>query len=194
MNRILIGCGMVLTIALTAVLVGFGSNNGVRTDAEISAMISRIEPSQIQNTVNTLANTFTHQSCSDSPAPGQGVTAAREFIFSKYSAIPGLQVVRDPFVHPSCPTAPTFNVIAWKLGEKHPERLVIVGGHYDSRTIDVFDSTSFALPATTQARKPAWFWKSPASLAKADLTTPSFSCPSPARNRDFSALPPSPQT
>src|ERR1700748_3463480 len=54
MNRILIGCGMVLTIALTAVLVGFGSNNGVRTDAEISAMISRIDPSQIQNTVNTL--------------------------------------------------------------------------------------------------------------------------------------------
>ena len=150
MNRILIGCGMVLTIALTAVLVGFGSNNGVRTDAEISAMISRIEPSQIQNTVNTLANTFTHQSCSDSPAPGQGVTAAREFIFSKYSAIPGLQVVRDPFVHPSCPTAPTFNVIAWKLGEKHPERLVIVGGHYDSRTIDVFDSTSFA-PAGNDA-------------------------------------------
>ena len=150
MNRILIGCGMVLTIALTAVLVGFASNNGVRTDAEISAMISRIDPSQIQNTVDTLANTFTHQSCSDSPAPGQGVTAAREFIFSKYSAIPGLQVVRDPFVHPSCPTAPTFNVIAWKLGEKHPERLVIVGGHYDSRTIDVFDSTSFA-PAGNDA-------------------------------------------
>jgi hypothetical protein len=71
MNRILIGCGMVLTVALTAVLVGFASNNGVRTDAEISAMISRIDPSQIQNTVNTLANTFTHQSCSDSPAPGQ---------------------------------------------------------------------------------------------------------------------------
>jgi hypothetical protein len=74
MNRILIGCGMVLTIALAAVLVGFGPDKGLRTDREIGDMISRIDASQIQNTVNTLANTFTHQSCSDSPAPGQGVT------------------------------------------------------------------------------------------------------------------------
>jgi peptidase M28-like protein len=150
MNRILIGCAMVLTIILAAVLVGFGPDRSVRTDREISEMISRIDASQIQNTVNTLANTFTHQSCSDSPAPGQGVTAAREFIFSKYSAIPGLQVVRDPFAHPKCSNAPTFNVIAWKLGERHPERLVIVGGHYDSRTINVFDSSSFA-PAANDA-------------------------------------------
>ena len=150
MNRILIGCAMVLTIILAAVLVGFGPDRGVKTDREISEMIQKIDASQIQNTVNTLANTFTHQSCSDSPAPGQGVTAAREFIFSKYRAIDGLQVVRDPFVHASCPTAPTFNVIAWKLGTRHPERLVIIGGHYDSRTIDVFDSTSFA-PAGNDA-------------------------------------------
>jgi len=150
MNRILIGCGMVLTIILAAFLVGFGPDRGVRTDREISEMISRIDASHIQDTVNTLANTFTHQSCSDSPAPGQGVTAAREFIFSKYSAIPGLQVVRDPFVHPSCPNAPTFNVVAWKLGERHPERLVIVGGHYDSRTISVSDSVDFA-PAGNDA-------------------------------------------
>src|SRR5580704_12383859 len=155
MNRILIGCGVVLTIALSAVLVGFGRDHdrgdgGFNADREIGQMISGIDASQIQNTVNTLANTFTHQSCSDSPAPGQGVTAAREFIFSKYSAIPGLQVVRDPFVHPNCPSAPTFNVIAWKLGERHPERLVIVGGHYDSRTIDVLDSVDFA-PAGNDA-------------------------------------------
>jgi len=150
MNRTLIVCGVVLTVVLAAVLAGFGPDNGVRTDDEISAMISQIDPAQIQNTSNTLANTFTHQSCSDSPAPGQGVTAAREFVFSKYSAIPGLQVVRDPFVHGSCPTAPTFNVIAWRLGATHPERLVIVGGHYDSRTINVFDSVDFA-PAGNDA-------------------------------------------
>ena len=60
MNRILIGCAMVLTIILAAVLVGFGPDRGVRTDREISEMISRIDASQIQNTVNTLANTFTH--------------------------------------------------------------------------------------------------------------------------------------
>lgn len=77
-------------------------------------------------------------------------TTAREIIFSKYSAIPGLQVVRDPLVHPICPNAPTFNVIAWLPGARRLERLVIVGGHYDSRTINVFDSTSFA-PAGNDA-------------------------------------------
>jgi len=150
MNRILIVCGVVLTVVLAAVLVGFGPDKGIRTDREISEMINRISPAEIQNTVNTLANTFTHQSCSDSPAPGQGVTAAREFVFSKYSAIDGLQVVRDPFIHRSCLTAPTFNVIAWRLGDRHPERLVIVGGHYDSRTISTFDSVDFA-PAGNDA-------------------------------------------
>ena len=152
MNRFLFGCGMLLTIFLAAVLVGFGLGNsqGFKTDQAISAMISGIDPNQIQNTVNTLAGTFTHQSCSDLPAPGEGVTTAREFIFSKYSAIPGLKVVRDPFVHPDCPNAPTFNVIAWLPGKHHPERLVIVGGHYDSRTIDVHDSVDFA-PAGNDA-------------------------------------------
>lgn len=152
MNRFLLGCGMLLTIFPAAVLVGFGPNmgQGLRTDPAISAIISRIDPNQIQNTVNTLAGTFTHQSCSDQPAPGEGVTTAREFIFSKYSAIPGLTVVRDPFVHPRCPNAPTFNVIAWLPGTNHPERLVIVGGHYDSRTINVLDSVDFA-PAGNDA-------------------------------------------
>jgi hypothetical protein len=50
----------------------------------------------------------------------------------------------DPFVHGSCPTKPTFNVIAWIPGTRRPNQLVIVGGHYDSRTVDVFDTTSFA--------------------------------------------------
>src|SRR5215469_3791895 len=152
MNRFLLGCGILLTIFLAVVLVGFGPNvgQGLITDPAISTIISGIDPTQIQNTVNTLAGTFTHQSCSDLPAPGEGVTTAREFIFSKYSAIPGLKVVRDPFVHPRCPNAPTFNVIAWLPGKQHPERLVIVGGHYDSRTLSTLDSVDFA-PAGNDA-------------------------------------------
>ena len=133
-----------LVLALTVLLVGFGSGNGaITTDPEISAILSNINPNHIFNTAQTLQNFRTRQSCSDSPAPGQGVTAARDYLFARYSAIPGLQVRLDPFVHASCPTAPTFNVIAWLPG-RHPNRLVIVGGHYDSRTTNVFDNTSNA--------------------------------------------------
>src|SRR5215469_568818 len=123
-------------------LVGFAPSNSVTTDPEISTIISLVDSNRILNTATTLQNFGTRQSCSTQPAvPGQGVTAARDFLFSQYSAIPGLEVRLDQFVHPRCPNSPTFNVIAWLPG-KTPNRLVIVGGHYDSRTTNVLDSTS----------------------------------------------------
>jgi len=123
-------------------LVGFAPSNSVTTDPEISTIISQVDSNRILNTAATLQNFGTRQSCSTQPAvPGQGVTAARDFLFSQYSAIPGLQVRLDQFVHPRCPNSPTFNVIAWLPG-KTPNRLVIIGGHYDSRTTNVLDNTS----------------------------------------------------
>ena len=123
-------------------LVGFAPSNSVTTDPEISTIISQVDSNRILNTATTLQNFGTRQSCSTQPVvSGQGVTAARDFLFSQYSAIPGLQVRLDPFVHPRCPNSPTFNVIAWLPG-KTPNRLVIIGGHYDSRTTNVLDNTS----------------------------------------------------
>ena len=143
MNRTLINGSFLLVIAVALVLLGLAPSTGVTTDPGISAIISNVDPNRILNTATTLQNFRTRQSCSDQPAPGQGVTAARDFLFSQYSAIPGLQVRLDPFVHPKCPNSPTFNVIAWLPG-KNPNRLVIIGGHYDSRTTNVLDSTSDA--------------------------------------------------
>src|SRR5215475_522681 len=143
MKRTLINGSLLLVVALTALLVGFAPNTGITTDREISAIIGNINSNNIFNTAQTLQNFRTRQSCSDQPAPGQGVTSARDFLYSQYSAIPGLQVRLDPFVHANCPSTPTFNVIAWLPG-RHPNRLVIIGGHYDSRTTNVLDSTSDA--------------------------------------------------
>jgi hypothetical protein len=149
MKRKLIHSSLVLVVALSLVLVGFAANSGVTTDPEINAILTNINPNNIFNTAQTLQNFRTRQSCSDVAGPNQGVTAARDYLFAQYSAIPGLQVRLDPFVHASCPTAPTFNVIAWLPG-RHPNRLVIIGGHYDSRTTNVFDNTSNA-PAGNDA-------------------------------------------
>lgn len=143
MNGTLIKGSLLLVIALAVALVGFAPSNGITTDPEIRAIIGNINSNNIFNTAQTLQNFRTRQSCSDQPAPGQGVTSARDFLYSQYSAIPGLQVRLDPFVHANCPTTPTFNVIAWLPG-RHPNRLVIIGGHYDSRTTNVLDSTSDA--------------------------------------------------
>jgi Zn-dependent M28 family amino/carboxypeptidase len=139
MKRTLIISGFVLIVALAAF-----AQSSVKTDPDISSIIGNIDPANIQNTDLALQNFRTRHACSDQPEPGHGVTAAREYIFNQYSAIPGLEVRRDPFVHASCPNAPTYNVIAWLPGRGDPSRLVIIGGHYDSRTIDVNDATSDA--------------------------------------------------
>jgi hypothetical protein len=138
-----ISSGVVLTLILAFVLVGVAPTAPVATDAEIASIVTQIDPAQILATATAMQNFRTRQSCSDQPEPGHGVTAARDYLFKRYSAIPGLRVRLDPFVHASCPTAPTFNVIAWLPG-KHPNHLVIIGGHYDSRTTNVFDNTSDA--------------------------------------------------
>jgi hypothetical protein len=143
MKRTQLNIGLLLMVALALVLLGFAPSPGVTTDPEISDIISQADSNRILNTATTLQNFGTRQSCSDQPQPGRGVTAARDFLLSQYSAIPRLQVRLDPFVHSSCPTTPTYNVIAWLPG-KTPNRLVIIGGHYDSRTTNVFDSTSDA--------------------------------------------------
>ena len=143
MNRTLIKGSLLLVVALAALLVGFTPTASITTDPEISATISNINSNNIFNTAQTLQNFGTRQSCSDQPQAGRGVSPARDFLFSQYSAIPGLQVRLDPFVHPNCPTSPTYNVISWLPG-KHRNRLVIIGGHYDSRTTKVLDNTSDA--------------------------------------------------
>jgi hypothetical protein len=143
MKRTQLNIGLLLMVALALVLLGFAPSPGVTTDPEISDIIRQADSNRILNTATTLQNFGTRQSCSDQPQPGRGVTAARDFLLSQYSAIPRLQVRLDPFVHSSCPTTPTYNVIAWLPG-KTPNRLVIIGGHYDSRTTNVFDSTSDA--------------------------------------------------
>src|SRR6516164_2805734 len=132
------------SVLLAVALVLFASSNSVTLDPEISTIISQVDSNRILNTATTLQNFATRQSCSTQLAgSGQGVTAARDFLFNQYSTIPGLQVRLDPFVHPRCPNSPTFNVIAWLPG-KTPNRLVIIGGHYDSRTTNVLDNTSNA--------------------------------------------------
>jgi hypothetical protein len=118
--------------------------DGRGPDGEISEIVDRVEAERIQESVERLEAFGNRNSCSDTLAPGRGVTPARDWIFKQFSQIKGLNVALDPFTHSNCPHTPTFNVLAWLPGTTHPERLVIIGGHYDSRTIGLFDVTSDA--------------------------------------------------
>jgi acetylornithine deacetylase/succinyl-diaminopimelate desuccinylase-like protein len=120
------------------------ASHAVGPDPEIREIIGNVDAGRIGDTIRRLEAFGTRQSCSVDAPPGRGVNAARDWIAAQFSAIPGLQVRLDPFTHPTCPAAPTFNVIAWLPGTGPHKRLVVIGGHYDTRTIDVNDSVSDA--------------------------------------------------
>ena len=135
---------VILSSGLAFWSVAVAQNTGVVTDPEIAAMVNSISPDRIQTTSLAMQHFYNRNSCSDTIGPGEGVTPARDYLFNRYSALQGLQVQLDQFSHPNCTTKPTFNVIAWLPGTRYPNQLVIVGGHYDSRTVNVLDTTSFA--------------------------------------------------
>ena len=144
MKRKLAGGVLLLSCVLAFRVAGLAQKTGIVTDPEISAIVSSISPDRIQATALDMQNFFNRNSCSDTIAPGQGVTPARDYLFKKYSALLGFQVQLDAFSHPNCTTKPTYNVIAWIPGTRFPNQLVIVGGHYDSRTVNVADTTTYA--------------------------------------------------
>src|SRR5262249_30739126 len=86
------------------------------------------------NTLNSLVGFFTRNSCS-AQMGAQGIGAARSWIRTQFTGISGLQVQFDQFDQTGCSTSAVTeqNVIAWLPGSGHPNRLIIIGGHYDSR-------------------------------------------------------------
>jgi hypothetical protein len=125
-----------------------GDDARPRLDGQINELLERIDPARIQNTIEQLATFGTRNSCSTNlaPAPGtnngtQGILASQDFIFAQFASIKGLRVAFAPFFHGNCPTSLTRNIVAWLPGKKHPERLVVIGGHLDSRTFNVLDTS-----------------------------------------------------
>ncbi len=166
MKRILLCSALSLIVLLGSAFVRpTFDDNELSIDPDIRSIVNNVDATRIQQSILTLEAFGTRQSCSTGAPAGRGVNAARDWIFAQYSAIPGLQVRLDPFVHGGCPTSPTFNVIAWKTGTVHPERLVIMGGHYDSRTVNVNDSISDAPGANDAGAQTALVLESARVLA-----------------------------
>jgi hypothetical protein len=112
-------------------------------DPDITAMLSAIAPNRIALNILQLVSYGTRNSCSDASGLKPGIGAARDWIRAQLSAIPGLQVMLHQYAQPRCGPAsvPRHNVVAWIPGTS-ATRLVVIGGHYDSRTITASDGLS----------------------------------------------------
>jgi hypothetical protein len=98
-----------------------GSEALLSTDPRITPLVAQVSAANIQATVTQLSSNFTRR------ADSAQVLVAKDWIVAQLAAIPGLTVTTPSF---SASYGP--NIVAEKLGSVHPERIVVLGAHYDS--------------------------------------------------------------
>jgi Zn-dependent M28 family amino/carboxypeptidase len=115
-------------------------------DADLQAVISQIDPANIQATIEKLVSFGTRHTLSTKTDPSRGIGAARDWLQSKYEeyaaesdgrmtvAIQGYeqQPDGDRIVFPVV----IDNVVATLKGSEEPDRVYFISGHYDSRNSD----------------------------------------------------------
>jgi Peptidase family M28/Bacterial Ig domain len=114
-------------------------------DPVILRMLDRVDTNRISADIQTLVAFGTRNTCSDNSGASPGIGAARDWIRNRYLSIPGLQVRLVPWTMEDCGDGTTrtlHDVIAWIPGRGHPNRLIVIGGHYDSRTTNPLDGIS----------------------------------------------------
>ena len=126
-------------------------------------MVAEISPARIEATVRRLVEFRSRHTLSDTASATQGIGAARRWLqgeFEKISAENGgrLVVTMDAFkVPPTPPRLPAgaeiVNVVATLPGTQAgaKERVYVVSGHYDSRTLGIMDTATFAPGANDDA-------------------------------------------
>ena len=114
-------------------------------DPDILSMLDQVDANRISADIQTLVSFGTRNTCSDNSGASPGIGAARDWIRNRYLSLPGLQVTLVPWTFKGCGDGTTrtlHNVIAWIPGSGHPNRLIVIGGHYDSRTTNGKDGVS----------------------------------------------------
>ena len=114
-------------------------------DPSIVHMLDRVDTNRISADIQTLVSFGTRNTCSDNSGASPGIGAARDWIRDRYLSFPGVQVRLVPWEMESCGDGTTrtlHDVIAWIPGRRQPDRLIVIGGHYDSRTTNSLDGIS----------------------------------------------------
>lgn len=114
---------------------------GLPRNPALAAAISDISAREIRATDSVLVSFGTRHAMSDTISTTRGIGAARRYLFAKlsgYSRACGgcLRVEYDPGMvemrgHPDKPMVNIVNVVAWLPG-RDTNRVVVMGGHYDS--------------------------------------------------------------
>ncbi len=130
-----------------------GNGNWWGPPAAVQTMLSQISPANLQADDSALVGFGTRHTASSQTDPVRGVGAAANWIAGQLQAIAAtsngaMTVQRQTFTQPVASGIPVptqiTNVIATLQGTATPQRIYVVGAHYDDRASDVFDFTSDA--------------------------------------------------
>ncbi|MFH0943817.1 MAG: M28 family peptidase [Planctomycetota bacterium] len=93
----------------------------VTVDPQIAALVAQVSQANLLATVTQLSSYHTRRS--DQPT----ATQAKDWLVTQFQAIPGLTVTTDTYNGSYTP-----NIIATMAGTTHPEKILVLGAHYDS--------------------------------------------------------------
>ena len=110
---------------------------------EVAQALQAIDPARIEDTVRALVGFGTRHVLSRTDSDTEGTGAARRWLRAQFDAIAAasdgrlaveLQQLKVPCTRPGMPAeVEIVNVIATLRGSVDPDRVYLVGGHYDSR-------------------------------------------------------------
>ncbi|CAG8973441.1 hypothetical protein HYALB_00006467 [Hymenoscyphus albidus] len=127
---------------------------------ELSIILAAISPTNIEAIIEKLVTFGTRHTQSDQTSPTRGIGAARDWLLSEYQGFAEesegwMEVELQSYIQPAGGrlTADTniSNIVATLRGSEDPGRIIVVSGHYDSRCLDVMDTTSDAPGADDDA-------------------------------------------
>lgn len=129
-------------------------------DADLQAALGEVDPARIRAIVDKLVGFGTRHTLSTQTDPTRGIGAARDWIAEEmrgYAATAGgrMEVTVPGYVQGvasriSFPVK-ISNVVATLKGDKDPDRVYVVSGHYDSRVTDVMNYEADAPGANDDA-------------------------------------------
>lgn len=119
-------------------------------DADLQSILSEISVANIEATIRKLASFGTRHTLSSQDDPNRGIGAARDWLTLKYREAAEASEGRMSVSWNSFIKQPGDNerilfpvnitsVVATLEGSEDPDRLYVVGGHYDSRNSDPVD-------------------------------------------------------
>src|SRR3954469_16777775 len=141
--------GIVPALSLVLASPGARADDGAaaaKLDGEIRSLVQKVDPARIQDTINNLSAFHNRNACAT------GFVKASEFALAQFRSTGFNNARFDDFSAGNvkaigCVGAPTpdgvnfapRNVVAWIKGRTHPERVVVIGGHLDTRSFGVVD-------------------------------------------------------